>query len=75
MLRQADPQKTAVVLVGHGGVPKDYPRELVNRLKALEAQRRATYPHVELRYIWPIDLTLVAQMLVDQLGRVHPLAR
>jgi len=30
-----------VVLVGHGGVPKDCPQELVTRLKRLEAQRRA----------------------------------
>lgn len=30
-----------VVLVGHGGVPKDCPPELVSRLKRLEAQRRA----------------------------------
>jgi len=31
----------AVVLVGHGGVPKDCPHELVRKLKQLEAQRRA----------------------------------
>ena len=31
-----------VVLVGHGGVPRDCPRELVRRLKALEASRRAS---------------------------------
>lgn len=31
-----------VVLVGHGGIPKDYPRELVTKLKALEAARRVT---------------------------------
>jgi sirohydrochlorin cobaltochelatase len=30
-----------VVLVGHGGIPKDCPQELVTRLKRLEAQRRA----------------------------------
>jgi len=30
-----------VVLVGHGGVPKDCPSELVTRLKRLEGQRRA----------------------------------
>ncbi len=30
-----------VVLVGHGGIPKDYPQELVTKLKRLEAQRRA----------------------------------
>jgi sirohydrochlorin cobaltochelatase len=33
--------KKAVILVGHGGVPTDCPRELVTRLKTLEAQRRA----------------------------------
>ncbi|MGH7788291.1 MAG: sirohydrochlorin chelatase [Candidatus Binatia bacterium] len=31
----------AIVLVGHGGVPTDYPREQVRRLKALEGQREA----------------------------------
>jgi sirohydrochlorin cobaltochelatase len=31
----------AVILVGHGGVPRDMPRELVRRLKALEGQRAA----------------------------------
>ena len=30
------------MLVGHGAVPKDCPRELVTRLKALEGQRRAS---------------------------------
>ncbi len=30
-----------VVLVGHGGIPKGYPGELVTKLKRLEAQRRA----------------------------------
>jgi len=30
-----------VVLVGHGGIPKDYPRELVAKLRGLEAKRRA----------------------------------
>lgn len=33
--------KQGVVLVGHGGIPKDCPQELVTRLKRLEAQRRA----------------------------------
>jgi sirohydrochlorin cobaltochelatase len=33
--------KQGVVLVGHGGIPKDCPSELVTRLKRLEAQRRA----------------------------------
>jgi sirohydrochlorin cobaltochelatase len=36
-----DPFPAAVVLVGHGGVPKDYPRDDVRRLKALEGQRAA----------------------------------
>jgi sirohydrochlorin cobaltochelatase len=31
-----------VILVGHGGIPKDYPQELVTKLKRLEAQRRAS---------------------------------
>lgn len=35
-------QKHAVLLVGHGAIPKDYPYESVTRLKRLEAQRRAT---------------------------------
>lgn len=30
-----------VILVGHGGLPKGCPQELVTRLKRLEAQRRA----------------------------------
>jgi sirohydrochlorin cobaltochelatase len=29
-----------VILVGHGGIPKDCPQELVSKLKRLEAQRR-----------------------------------
>jgi len=33
--------KRAIVLVGHGGVPKDCPQDLVRKLKQLEAQRRA----------------------------------
>lgn len=33
--------RTGVVLVGHGGIPKDYPQDLVSKLKRLEAQRRA----------------------------------
>lgn len=34
-------EKRGVVLVGHGGIPRDCPQELVTRLKRLEAQRRA----------------------------------
>jgi sirohydrochlorin cobaltochelatase len=30
-----------VVLVGHGGIPKDCPQDLVTKLKRLESQRRA----------------------------------
>jgi sirohydrochlorin cobaltochelatase len=33
--------KKGLVLVGHGGIPKDCPQELVTKLKRLEAQRRA----------------------------------
>lgn len=31
-----------VVLVGHGGIPKDYPRELITKLRGLETTRRAS---------------------------------
>ena len=34
--------RRGVVLVGHGGVPRDCPRPLVTRLKTLEAQRRTS---------------------------------
>lgn len=34
-------EKRGVILVGHGGIPKDCPSDLVTRLKRLEAQRRA----------------------------------
>jgi sirohydrochlorin cobaltochelatase len=34
--------RKGVVLVGHGGLPKDCPQELVTKLKRLEAQRRAS---------------------------------
>lgn len=30
------------MLVGHGGVPRDYPRDRLHRLRGLEARRRAT---------------------------------
>lgn len=33
--------RRGVILVGHGGIPKDCPQDLVTRLKRLEAQRRA----------------------------------
>jgi sirohydrochlorin cobaltochelatase len=32
----------AVILVGHGGVPRDFPREKVRRLMMLERQRHVT---------------------------------
>jgi len=34
--------RRAVVLVGHGGVPRGYPRDRLLRLRGLEARRRAT---------------------------------
>ncbi len=34
-------QVKGVILVGHGGIPKDCPQELVTKLKRLEGQRRA----------------------------------
>ena len=34
--------KRAVILVGHGGIPNDRPRELLMRLKEMEGQRRVT---------------------------------
>ncbi|MBS0181228.1 MAG: CbiX/SirB N-terminal domain-containing protein [Nitrospira sp.] len=34
-------RKQGVILVGHGGIPKDCPQDLVTRLKRLETQRRA----------------------------------
>ena len=40
-MAKLEPRQKAVVLVGHGAIPKDYPRELVTRLKALEAKRRS----------------------------------
>ncbi len=50
-----------VILVGHGGIPKDCPQELVTQLKRLEVQRRAakTVPSQEERELdarirrWP----------------------
>ncbi len=33
--------KKGIILVGHGGIPQDYPADLVSKLKRLEAQRRA----------------------------------
>lgn len=37
-----NPARRAVVLVGHGGVPRDYPRERLTQLRGLEAKRRVT---------------------------------
>ncbi|MEK9630204.1 MAG: CbiX/SirB N-terminal domain-containing protein [Nitrospinota bacterium] len=33
-------EKKGIVLVGHGGLPSDFPEELVSKLKRLEAVRR-----------------------------------
>jgi sirohydrochlorin cobaltochelatase len=38
----ASPPRRAVVLVGHGGVPRDYPRQRLMQLRELESRRRAT---------------------------------
>lgn len=32
-------RRKAVVLVGHGGVPRDYPRDRLSRLRTLESER------------------------------------
>ena len=37
-----NPARRAVVLVGHGGMPRDYPRERLTQLRGLEARRRLT---------------------------------
>ncbi len=42
MTNNESSNRRGVVLVGHGGVPKDFPRERLARLKALEAQRRGS---------------------------------
>lgn len=42
MRQQTTNRNTGIVLIGHGAVAKDCPRELVTQLKALEAQRRET---------------------------------
>ena len=34
-------KKPGVILVGHGGIPRGYPGDLVTKLKRLEMQRRA----------------------------------
>ena len=36
-------EKQGVILVGHGGIPKGCPQDLVTKLKRLEGQRRAAY--------------------------------
>lgn len=33
---------TGIILIGHGGIPSDFPRDLLARLKSLEGQRKAT---------------------------------
>lgn len=42
MCQESVNSKKGVVLVGHGAVAKDCPRELIVQLKALEARRRKT---------------------------------
>ncbi len=37
-----EPLRRGIVLVGHGGIPKDFPRDRLARLKALEGQRRGS---------------------------------
>ncbi|MBI3811201.1 MAG: CbiX/SirB N-terminal domain-containing protein [Nitrospirae bacterium] len=39
-MNRTDPHKKGVILVGHGAAAKDCPRDLVMKLKALEAQRQ-----------------------------------
>ncbi len=34
--------RRGIILVGHGGIPKNFPRESVTQLKALESRRRKT---------------------------------
>lgn len=36
------PSKSGVILVGHGGIPTDCPRDLVMKLKRLEGERRSS---------------------------------
>ena len=55
-----------VILVGHGGIPKGCPQELVTKLKRLEAQRRAAKlpPSAE-----ELELDSVANTLAEQVKR------
>ena len=39
-------EKSAVVLIGHGGIPKDYPRARVKRLMALHGERERHGGHM-----------------------------
>ena len=41
-MQHGETPRRAVVLVGHGGVPRDYPRERLMQLRALETRRRAS---------------------------------
>jgi sirohydrochlorin cobaltochelatase len=41
-LETPSPAATALVLVGHGAIAKDCPRDLVRQLKALEGRRQTT---------------------------------
>jgi sirohydrochlorin cobaltochelatase len=42
MFSKIEQEMRGIILVGHGGIPKDYPRERLTKLRALEARRRAT---------------------------------
>ena len=58
--------RRGVILVGHGGIPKGCPQELVTKLKRLEAQRRAAKlpPSAE-----ELELDSVANTLAEQVKR------
>ncbi|HEX9757715.1 MAG TPA: CbiX/SirB N-terminal domain-containing protein [Nitrospiria bacterium] len=42
MKKKRNKSKKGVILVGHGGVPKDFPYELIAKLKRLEMQRSSS---------------------------------
>jgi len=41
-MNHPEPAQRAVVLIGHGGVPRDYPRQRLGQLHALEKRRRSS---------------------------------
>ena len=57
-----------VILIGHGGVPKNYPRKDLTRLKTLES----THPKIEFQYLWPFDMKQVAILFASRLSRLKP---